>query len=160
LERRLFLLLRATYGIDDDYAAELTKEIPILHVHGMLGGRTWLGEEGRAYEPVANQPDFVACVKQIAVSDDEIGADTLATARKMLDEAIRVCFLGFSFHEDNLRRLDAAATLKDKIVKGTCQGMSEAAQDRVYRYFNFPTQGYLLRRSVRDFFNIVDFVDT
>ena len=159
VERRLFLMLRHGYPIDDQEAARLVRAIPIVHVHGQLGTPAWLftdDSRARDFVPPTTPDDIRACAEQIRLVDEEISPETIRSVRTMLETAERICFLGFSFHSDNLNRLGANQWIGNKTVWGTRHGMSEADVSVVYRRFNSPRQGYLLDRSVRAFFDVVN----
>ena len=46
-ERRLFLMLRGTYGLGDTEAGKLCVAVPVFHVHGSLGGRHGSAKGGK-----------------------------------------------------------------------------------------------------------------
>jgi hypothetical protein len=155
-ERRLFLMIRNTYTLDDGRAALLAASIPVTHVHGQLGSADWLGAGGRAYGAPLTVENINACAGQIRLVDDEIALAMLRDVHTVLEAAHTICFIGFSFHPDNLDRLNAGPSLGNKTLCGTRQGMSSVDVDRVYRRFNSPRRNYLSDCSARQLFDVVD----
>lgn len=151
-ERRLFLTLKDVYGVNDHDAAKLASSIEVLHIHGQLGACAWLDEGGRDYEGLKDPAVIAQCVGQIHVVDEEIAPAVLTRAQTILDEAEVICFLGFSFHPDNLNRLNARI-LGNKTLCGTRKDMSEASCGEVYRCFNSPRRDYLYNCAARQFFD-------
>lgn len=130
-ERRLFLMVRATYGLSDTDAAELARSVPVLHLHGHLGLPAWLDpppgtHPARLYAPTNEAAAILACAEQIRVISDEIDPPALDQAREFLDAAEVIHFVGFGFHEDNLNRLDATR-LGSKTLFGTCHGVASGS---------------------------------
>jgi len=142
-ERRLFLTLRAYYGIGDDEATRLRGVIPVLHLHGKLGGEEWLGErrpESRAYTTAASTAQKLALLDAIKIVHEELDPRDIATAQTWLREAQVICFLGFGFHRLTLSRLGVDQKLPLATIFGTTKGLS----------------GPELRRIKNDFGNRVD----
>ena len=154
-ERRLFLALKATYNRPDEETADLARTIPVLHIHGQLGMPGWADASGRHYRRSKDLFDVRRCAGMIRLIDDEIDKSVLATANGYLERAETVCFIGFSFHPDNLDRLQGQS-LANKTLHGTCKGMPQAEQERVYRYFNSTQRDYLRDLNARSFFDVVD----
>src|SRR5262249_10209399 len=108
-ERRLFLFLKAFFGMTDADAARLRGAIPVLHLHGSLGGEKWLDEnrpESRQYEPAASPEQCVALLDRLRIVHEEIDRDELKRARDWLHDTETVCFLGFGYHQLTLKRLE------------------------------------------------------
>jgi hypothetical protein len=157
-ERRLFRSLKANYALSDAEAGELTAVVPVMHIHGQLGPPGWIAESGRRYGAQSGWDEVRQCAAQIRLIDDEIDQALLGQARDLLQDADRVCFLGFSFHPDNLNRLNANR-LRDTAMWGTRVGLSSTETQRAYRYFNSPRRDYLLNQTAREFFDSVDLFD-
>jgi hypothetical protein len=107
LERKLFLALSANYG--NENAVTLIEHIPILHIHGQLGLPEWIpawkGGPSRAYEPSEDPAVIRQCADQIRIVHHAVTDVVLHTAQTWIREAARVSFLGFSYHELNLKKL-------------------------------------------------------
>ena len=117
-ERRLFRALKANYNRPDDETADLATTIPVFHIHGQLGMPGWADARGRHYRRSQDPADVHRCAEMIRLIDDEIDQSVLATAIGYLDRADTICFIGFSFHPDNLDRLQGQP-LGNKTLHGT-----------------------------------------
>jgi hypothetical protein len=62
----------------------------------------------RPYEASADAKVIRLCADHIHIVHHTIDDETLTVARQWLNEADRICFLGFSYHELNLAKLDIA----------------------------------------------------
>ena len=136
-ERRLFLSIQKSYGIDADAAGRLSGSIRVLHVHGNLGGPAWLGErrqDSREYAPAASaeQRQFLA-THAVKLIHDEIDVNVLEEAHRHLQTAEVVCFLGLGYHPTNLDRLRVTDLAQS--VRGTALGFTEAELAPVKRAF-------------------------
>jgi hypothetical protein len=133
-ERALFNALKASYGHDDVETSTLCHCVPIIHFHGDLGEPLWLvdsiGPRPRSREYGCEQhfPDREAvkwCADRIRLGSEGPAQDTMEDAHQLLDEAKRVCFIGFGFDPLALERLDVTELTRGKIVRGTRLGMTE-----------------------------------
>lgn len=159
-ERRLYLMLESTYNIRDAATlVRLTTSVPVLHLHGDLGAPAWLVKESetwtRQYRRDVDPSRILECANRIRVVDDEINPEQHAIALEWLAGAERVIFVGFSFHEDNMRRL-CCERLGNQAIFGTAKGLPPAAQERAYRVFNSPRKGYLFDCTARELLDRVD----
>jgi hypothetical protein len=116
----------------------LTEVVPVLHMHGDLGEKAWLTDRvpsgaGRPYEPTTD-PDVVRAVaERIRIVHHGVPDETTDRARLWLREAERILFLGFSYHDLNLAKLNIPETLRGKQVRGTRLGMGQGPIARVNR---------------------------
>jgi hypothetical protein len=106
-----------------------------LKTDGQTALRTWAAERvlhvhGTLVPPATEAELTTEWIRQnastIHIARDEVSDDTKARARKLLEEAERLCFLGFSFDEDNLAKLSIPAVLgKGKLscIVGTAYQM-------------------------------------
>jgi hypothetical protein len=104
LEAYLFETFKNHYiDVDDAGAKEMLKRIPIVHLHGTLGNFPEV-----EYSAESSVEEILAISKRIKIIteiNDAEDDNDFATANSMLQAAERVIFLGFGFHQDNLRRL-------------------------------------------------------
>ena len=94
--------LNARFGWSREKVADEMAGIPIVHIHGTVGN---LGN--RRYGETQN-PDVIGEIaKSIRIfGDDEDGRrDEVALARHLLDESEFIFYLGFGFHDVNMKRL-------------------------------------------------------
>jgi hypothetical protein len=109
-ERRLFLAIRHRYSVDDAEAARLSQHIAVVHVHGSLGLPAWIHPPGgtafrREYSGVFGADELRGAAESIRIIHEQVDEEGIASARRMLQWAERVCFLGFGYHPMNLERL-------------------------------------------------------
>jgi hypothetical protein len=127
-EHYLFTALKNRYGITDDECTESLSFIPIIHVHGSLGSLPWQASNySRPYEKTNDLSEIQKASKQIIVmSEKEEYASVFHTVFKLMEKASKIYFLGFGYHNTNLRRL-GILNLSNKANKfGTSVGIGNA----------------------------------
>ena len=122
LEQFLFNALKATSDKDDETVAEMMKSISIIHTYGSLGPLPWQNEKSRPY----SRPNFSPPNTNIAI-DNVINTSKnirliYEPLKAILDipkftEAKRIYFLGFSYHESNMKVLNLKSTKLFKIAE-------------------------------------------
>lgn len=183
-EHYLFTSLKNRYHITNQEFVEKLPSIPIIHVHGKLGSLPW--EENVREETVGSSnltkksvpfdsfqnPDLTSHedyewyrkiwiklardnIKIIHENSDE--SVEFYQARKMLKGAERIYFLGFGYHETNLRRLgiNDLCNLEDPIreICGTVYGLSHQKREMLKKYRQTPNRLIdLVDVKVYDFF--------
>jgi hypothetical protein len=118
----LFNSLRASYGRAPEECAQVMSGIPIIHLHGRLGYLPWQrAEEGRAYSTEVDWRSLEICTKEIKVVHENIEGERdrdFERARRLLQNAFRIYFLGFGYGAPNLERLQIG-NLNNGIAQGT-----------------------------------------
>jgi hypothetical protein len=127
LEHYLFTALCNKYGKPSEEVANVLRKIPIVHVHGQLGRLPWqeAGAEGVRGYSVDLLPTNVEIARKgiKVISEDMDDSPEFRRARELMEPAKQIFFLGFGYHDVNMRRLKVP--LKDKAVLGTCYKMTE-----------------------------------
>jgi hypothetical protein len=120
LEHYLFNSLRNLHGRPVDDCIEKLAMIPIIHVYGQLGKIPYPQQGCRQYLPLGEDemPGVVVGAADGITLLHEAASD-LAEARKLLEAAKRICFLGFSYHPLNLARLKLENSALHRLVFGT-----------------------------------------
>jgi hypothetical protein len=143
LEYFLYTALKNSFQNRQDEHVENFKRIPIIHVHGQLGpcpphDGVWPYATDippqRRREFAAHLPNFANQIKII----HEATSDTaeFQTAHDVLSRAERVCFLGFGYHELNLKRLFNGVTLSPGVEFFACRyGLNESEKTDVQQLF-------------------------
>jgi hypothetical protein len=129
IEHYMFKAMKNLYGKSDEECATKLNNIPIIHVHGRLGPLPWQDNTGRAYMP---RPDLLKSegIKSVSeqivvISEDVDTSRDFEDAFKLMRTAERIYFLGFGYHEMNLRRLKIDKLNKDWL-RGTSYGLGLA----------------------------------
>lgn len=142
LEHFLFLALKHSYGLSDEECCEGLKAVPIVHVYGTLGGSLHLEEGSRPYNNEVT-PDVVKqCASAIRVlHEGKTDNPELDKAHKLLMQARVICFLGFGYYYDNIRRLRPELLPEDSELFGTAFGITAQEQERIKPYLPPITMG-------------------
>lgn len=128
-EHYIFTALRYSFGVAEDKAAELMRCLPVVHLHGQLGGLPWQRckpEQIRDYSPELTERSIRVAsdgIKIIHEADDLNDAEFLK-AHKLLSRAKEIVFLGFGYHRTNLERLRLDNLRDAQILRGTCYGFT------------------------------------
>lgn len=133
LERFLLLSLKHSYGLDGAEAEELLKAVPIVHVHGQLGG---------CYDSSVAERSVTKSSKQITVIYE--GLDTapeLVEARQSLKVSDVICFLGFGYLATNLERLRLDSLDSNIRMYGSAKNFYAGQREAVRKYFHRFNQG-------------------
>lgn len=111
LEHFLFTALKNRYGKTDGDCAELIDHhLPIVHVYGSLGKLEWQEGANEAntvpYVSRGEAPYLQLAANNIVILHEGVGnSPEFTEARKLLNSAEQVFFVGFGYHPVNLQRL-------------------------------------------------------
>lgn len=112
-EAALFIALQKSYNLTDTEAATYVKVIPVIHVHGQLGGLPFLSENGRPYDPEVDANVINLSIQGIKiVHEGEENTPEFQLAKEKISNAKLVYCLGFGYHPDNVKRLGLSETLQ------------------------------------------------
>ena len=111
LEQFLYTVIRKNYKIEHPTGeyAQAVAHFPIIHVHGSLGRLPWQDGDGepRDYVPTVTLEAIRQAAASIQiVSETDANTPQFEKARTLIKKAERVVFLGFGYHEENLRKLN------------------------------------------------------
>jgi hypothetical protein len=152
-ERALYLALEANFkGQDID---QLLDVVPVHHVHGDLGLPSWRARyrnvnDRRPYTPADDRESIAMCAQRMKIVHHPVHSETSETIREWFEWSRRVFFIGFSYHELNLKKLNVPACLIGKTAYGTAYGMEAGLRERVIRLTN-NNQGPMLARHAFDY---------
>lgn len=105
LEAYLYNVLLNRFSLSNKEALVELRKVPIIHVHGILGAFPEY-----PYEPDCSPEDLQRISKSIQIiheledNDNTFCNDHFRQAHDAIQNAEKVCFLGFGFHYDNVRR--------------------------------------------------------
>jgi hypothetical protein len=118
-------------------AAEDFLKTYVLHLHGQLGALPWWSTacDGppRPYQRECAPKVVAKYAEQILV----VGEPVLETegafedARAVLEKAEVICFIGFGYHRDSLRRLRMSEFTKGRELFGTAHGLTDERRQQV-----------------------------
>jgi hypothetical protein len=107
LERYLVDRVMHCFGKSEEESRKKLEGIPIIHVYGQLG-HLWPadGQRGRPYDNSMSPEMVEIAAAGIHIIEDRRNDDPiLDDVNRLIADADRVCFLGFSFDPTNVRRL-------------------------------------------------------
>lgn len=134
IEHFLFKSMKSTYAKSETECAYRLNKIPIIHVHGSLGVLPWQeGAMPRAYQPRIDliQTQIKTVSEQIVViSEKEDTSPIFDEVFKIMLAAKRIYFLGFGYHDTNLRRLRINLVKNNELV-GTAYGLGQAEAEAI-----------------------------
>jgi len=171
-EQRLFDLLRHGTNRSPEDCAAKARTIPVIHLHGQLGGLPELG--GSPGVPYSTAPAMVvqsedalelefhralgAAVSQFKLAHEmRLDDKTIVEAGRLLRGAGIVVFLGFGFDPDNLARL--VDRLRPTETDATTGEISNAKSFYATSH-HLPPQREAEARAVLSQFGTIHFTDT
>ncbi len=136
--------LQNDFELSRDRAVQVLGSIPIIHPYGTLGD----AEFGGSLEAV----DLASCAEAIQVIGQATEKDAFDQARQLIWDAETICFLGFGYHEENVRRLRISNEWPEgsggrifehplpptRRVIGTTRDLTDADISRISGYFDVP----------------------
>jgi len=126
LEAYLHTRLQASFQLDDAEAVRILKQLPIIHVHGILGEYPT-----SPYRSNCGTQELIAISQQLQIiheirdHEGEFCNEMFREANQRMKSAERIYFLGFGFHRDNIRRFQffSRENTVGKILRATVNGM-------------------------------------
>jgi hypothetical protein len=106
LEYFLYNALARAFGLDHEGTLALYTRTPIIHLHGSLGPPHFISTEGRGYSKTLDLKSLITAISSIRIPRAEkIDEAPFDLAGKAINEAEVLCFLGFAYLPQNIRRL-------------------------------------------------------
>ncbi|MDY9922806.1 hypothetical protein [Methanobacterium sp.] len=145
-EQFLLDALRNSYNKTIDETASKMKKIKIIHLYGNLDDlpwEKWKNGKKRSYGDIPNGDELIETSRGIKIIHDPKELRTFQEARKMLDNAERIVFIGLNLlNEENLNRLNinsytdhVGGTDRNTKTYGSSYGMTELEMIKVSKYF-------------------------
>lgn len=132
LEKYLFKAFRHTYaGKGVKECEEKLSHLKIIHVYGSLGRLEWQSNDPKnptEQLPYATKPDIFTVqsaakgIKIISEGIQELPWE-FQEARRLIEQAKALYFLGFGYHENNIKRLGIDTLNKPSKIMGTSYGL-------------------------------------
>lgn len=131
LEYYLYKALQPYYANESpEVFVDQIKQIPFLHIYGSLGPLQWQSTtKAIPYGPSKpRSSQIVSASENVHImhegSNDKV-QQNFNKAQEWLKWAHNIFFLGFGFHQDNVRRLELVDSISfQNTVKATCLGLS------------------------------------
>ena len=140
LEYFLFEAIKSKSGRGASECAEKMKHFPIVHLYGQLDPLPWQEADGKEYSSDNNILDrLIAAPKNIKLMNNERDVEKseyFQKAYRLIEDAKRIFFLGFSFDETNLGRLRLMPMKNSKQIFATVRGVDPTKLKWINDYFN------------------------
>ena len=134
IEHFLYHALQQHYSVQQDVAADVISNLPIIHVYGKVGMLPWQGLPEvvpfGGYDRGSSAISIRRLSEGISTYTEQIeDTDLLNAINAEMDRAETVVFLGFSFFPENIQLLMPPVRRKRlaKRIVGTTYGLSESA---------------------------------
>jgi len=178
LEVYLHNVVKCHYSISTEESLNIIKGINMIHLHGILGEYPQIPykHDSHVNSSSAISPEGASLFKQITDSikiiheisekGDNFCSPEFELSNKALQEAAKIYFLGFGFHEDNIRRFRffSEDALRNREVYSTSHGFFAPMQKKelVLRISKYGLTEQILSHyntSCNTFFNYVGILE-
>jgi hypothetical protein len=154
LEHFLFTALQNKYGKRPEECAQVLKEMKIVHLHGQLDDLPWQNENGRAYgwKKELSHTSLQKAARGIRIISEDFDLESdpkFKMAYQWLNDAKRVYFLGFGYHETNVKRL-LRHRINPYTFEGTAYDLEDAQKNRIEIIFRETDNEITLRGKEED----------
>jgi hypothetical protein len=129
IEHFLFVALQQLYAIDHTMAANLLSKLCIIHPYGVVAELPFKTRDGISFGGPADGYDapYLTLSNRIRTYSEQIEDPAeLNAIREQVAAAEKIVFLGFAFHDQNLRMLQPEKEMVRKPIFGTAFGMSNS----------------------------------
>lgn len=137
LEQFFFEALKSRFGKSNSECSQKLKSIHIVHLYGQLDLLPWQDNSGMPYSSKLLTPRIRNAQKNIKLINDERHikeSEEFKKAYDLMNWAEKIYFLGFSFDETNLRRLNTQL-MKGKSIIGTSLGLEPSKRRWLKNFF-------------------------
>lgn len=132
VEHFLVNALQNYYRIPEKEAAELVNEIIIFHPYGVVGTLPWQGGRSITYGGKAKADEILHLASQIKTFTEGTDPDSsdIQAMREKIASAARIVFLGFAYHDLNLKLINPEVPKEHFCTEtsyfGTAYGVSKS----------------------------------
>jgi len=128
LEHFLYHALKRHYGIEDDQTRSLLETARIFHPYGAVAPLKWQeGSLGIPFGFAVNRQNLLKTSQQIRTYTEQLADQKiLAEIKCEIATADALVFLGFSYHDMNMKILDPEQKTTVSNVFGTAMGISDS----------------------------------
>jgi hypothetical protein len=138
IEQFLFHACKNYYALDNAQAAKVLENLTVLHPYGSVGVLPWMGrnnaiEFGQMPQGVEQLVNVARGLKTFTEGTDDEASDIKLIRQKMA-KADRIVFLGFAFHELNMKLLlpePVSDSPSGRAIYGTATGISTSDVEQI-----------------------------
>ena len=129
LECYLHQMITNRFQIPEEKSVEIIRQLNIIHPHGILGNypKVPYSNElnGISFDDISKG---IKIIHEIEDSEEDFCSTEFRDSNRALCESEKIYFLGFGFHEDNIRRFNFFSndSLKDREVDATTYNLEPA----------------------------------
>jgi hypothetical protein len=125
LEQYLITALRNAYGKTSEECAEKLRSLPIVHLYGQLGELPSMSGEGIEYGAPVNTQNLTRSAEAIQIIHEDVkDKPQFQRAYELLQNADRICFVGFGYDETNLQRLSGYGPRRHQVLFACAKGLT------------------------------------
>ena len=137
IEKFLLTWAQESLNKSENDIAKLVAKVPVIHAFGQVGHLTSLSFQSNNEIPFGSDNDqfLDRASKEIQTFTEELRSGHAAKVRDELAAADVIVFLGFHYHEQNMRILFGDKMPNGKTIFGTTLGMSVRSTDRLVHAF-------------------------
>lgn len=131
IEHFLYNSLQSYYGLKPHEADKLVNEIEIYHPYGVVGNLPWQGDQSVPFGGEPHSQTLLTLAHQIKTfteGTDTQSSDILAV-RANVNKADAIVFLGFAYHELNMKLLMPDSSTPDSSKLRSCFGTAKGISD-------------------------------
>lgn len=131
IEHFLYNSLQNYYGLGTDEAGKLVNEIEIYHPYGVVGSLPWQSDQSVAFGAELHPQELLNLTHQIKTfteSTDPQSKEILAI-RNNVNKADPIVFLGFAYHELNMKLLMPDSSTPNLSKARSCFGTAKRISD-------------------------------
>jgi hypothetical protein len=138
LEYFFYTAIQNSFTLEEPQIKGIIEKLNIIHFYGSLAAPLFLDPvNGRAFEDTVNNQALDKARKSIQImSEENMRTQNWALAKREIQTASKILFLGFGYHFVNLDRLIQGVTMKDREVYGTAKGLSPNELKEKTQYFH------------------------
>jgi hypothetical protein len=126
LPHYLIEAIQPLYGVDDRRAREVVSAAKILHPYGSIGNLAMQGGGGNV--PFGEvRTDLFEVADRIRLYTEQVQEhDELEAIKREIAEAKRIVFVGFGYHQQNLKIITPRESMTTEQILGSAFGVSNA----------------------------------
>jgi hypothetical protein len=137
LEAYLITALTHSYNLSESDALEKLKSIPIVHLHGDLGEIDPRLPQSRNFGEALTVDGLKLCCERIKIIHESIEDDKeFKRAWKLLNDAERIYFVGFGYHQTNVERLRVEEWVTGREVVGSAHDLLAKQRESIQALFH------------------------